>query len=266
MNGSSAGAQQFSGGDVISSIWLNQFRHDVTSQNGEDGVLAAIFEKIGIVHQWCCEFGAWDGKKFSNTNNLITAEGWSGVLMEMDPAKFQELVRNMSPFPRVFPIHACVSTRSPDTLDEILSRTPIPFDFDLLSIDVDNDDYLIWQSCERYRPRVVVVEVNSGYPPGVIKEPVPEFRGSSHKSGASIESMVLLGKKKGYELALHNGNCIFVLREYCGQLDINSENWRELFDHRWIQTPYERALDVFKAVCRGPYRRARSVLGLATTK
>lgn len=152
------------------------------------------------------------------------------------------------------------ATSTPNSLDDILSRTPIPKDFDLLSIDVDNDDYLIWKGLERYRPSVVVIEVNSSYPPGVHKIPERGYAGRDRKRGASIESAVALAKQKGYELALHTGNAIFVLREYSEKLSIDVENWQELFDRSWIRKPHERAWDNFKRLCGGPYRQARRIL------
>nr|VFK13689.1 MAG: hypothetical protein BECKLPF1236A_GA0070988_100933 [Candidatus Kentron sp. LPFa]VFK29801.1 MAG: hypothetical protein BECKLPF1236C_GA0070990_100959 [Candidatus Kentron sp. LPFa] len=49
------------------SRWLLDFSHNVTSQTGEDGVIEKIFEIIEPTNRWCIEFGAWDGKKFRNT-------------------------------------------------------------------------------------------------------------------------------------------------------------------------------------------------------
>lgn len=206
----------------MSSLWLNDFKRDITSQNGEDGVLEAIFDKIGVSNKWCCEFGAWDGKQFSNTYNLIAQHGWSGVLIESDPNRFSQLVTNMSGFETVTTLQAMVQESNFET---ILSQTPIPKDFDLLSIDIDGEDYLVWQALESYRPRVVVIEVHSGFPPGI--SVVPKRGHSPH--GASIEPMVELAKRKGYELALHTGNAIFVLREYGKELGVEVERWQELF-------------------------------------
>src|SRR6266576_6048041 len=84
-------------GEILSSLWLNDRRRNVYSQNGEDGVLEAIFEKIGVHHnpnhreRWCCEFGAHDGLTFSNTAHLSLHWGWSAVLIESDPVLFEKL-------------------------------------------------------------------------------------------------------------------------------------------------------------------------------
>ena len=92
----------------MSSEWLNERRSTVTSQNGEDGVLAAIFEKIGTANKWCCEFGAWDGVHLSNTNTLIQ-NGWSSVQIEGDISKFVDLTRNFHSFRKVTKVYAQVT-------------------------------------------------------------------------------------------------------------------------------------------------------------
>jgi len=51
--------------------WLLDYRKDVTSQTGEDGIIDKVFEIIGTQSKWCVEFGAYDGKFCSNTYNLI---------------------------------------------------------------------------------------------------------------------------------------------------------------------------------------------------
>jgi hypothetical protein len=244
----------------MSSAWLNSFRRNITSQNGEDGVLEAIFDRIGEGYKWCCELGAWDGLHFSNTYNLIAHHKWSAVLVEADPGRFEQLVVNVSGSRRVIPVRCFVRDVPPDTLDNVLSKTPIPKEFDLLSIDVDNDDYLIWRTLERYHPRVVVIEVNSSYPPGVRKIPKRGYAGRDRKRGASIESTVALAKDKGYELALHTGNATFVLREYAERLCIDPERWQQLFDDSWTRKPHQWAWDYLKRLSGPRYREVRSIL------
>jgi hypothetical protein len=52
------------------SCELLKYGTNVTSQSGEDGILREVFARIGLKSRWCVEFGAWDGKKFSNTFDL----------------------------------------------------------------------------------------------------------------------------------------------------------------------------------------------------
>lgn len=215
----------------MSSIWLNEHRKNITSQNGEDGIIQAIFDRIGEGKKWCCEFGAWDGIWLSNTNNLIMNQSWSSVQIEADKNKFLSLKDNMVKNEKVIPICSSVLPIGPNTLDNILGKTPIPEDFDLLSIDIDGGDHDVWESLKIYRPRVVIIEVNSYF--------LPENWDFSKDGGSpdrinvgytSITLMVTLAKQKGYELAFHSGNCFFVLKEYCEKLEIDPGNWADLYD------------------------------------
>ena len=53
-------------------MMFNDFKKNVYSQNGEDGILEEILKKLDLrKNGWCCEFGAWDGKRGSNTFNLV---------------------------------------------------------------------------------------------------------------------------------------------------------------------------------------------------
>lgn len=95
-----------------------------------------------------------------------------------------------------------------DTLEDFLARTPIPIDFDLLSIDVDGNDYHIWDSMTRYRPRIVVIEVNPTIPNDIV---FVQDRDVNMRQGSSLAAIAELARKKGYELVCyHATNGFFV--------------------------------------------------------
>ena len=76
------------------NAWLNEYAKNNTSQFGEDGIIEKILDIIPDSNQWCVEFGCWDGKKYSNTYNLITEKKFSAILIEASKKKFSELVKN----------------------------------------------------------------------------------------------------------------------------------------------------------------------------
>jgi hypothetical protein len=80
----------------------------------------------------------------------------------------------------------------------------------------------------------VIIEVNSYFPPSIFRIPT---RGESPTatSGASFLAMVELAKSKGYELAIHTGNCVFVRQELAHALAIDPAAWQDLFDDRWLE-------------------------------
>jgi hypothetical protein len=161
--------------------------------------------------KWCVEFGAWDGIHLSNTYNLIKNSDYKAVLIEGDPEKYKELCANI---PREDVVKNCefVEFDGDRTLDKILARSPIPADFDLLSIDIDGCDYFIFESLQDYRPRIVCVEYNPSIPNAVSFVQEKNF---SVKHGASARALVELACGKGYKLvALTTTNLFFVADEY----------------------------------------------------
>jgi hypothetical protein len=175
------------------------------SQNREDGVIARLFELIGTDTRVACEFGAWDGIHFSNTRALLL-DGWSGVMIEADPAKYEQLVKTYADRDDVWCINAMVGTGE-NSLPELLRRGGAPTDLDLLSIDIDGLDYEVFETME-VRPRVVVVEVNAGHPPDRT-EVVPR-EVAADNVGQPLARFVELGQRLGYRFVAYTGNAIFV--------------------------------------------------------
>lgn len=192
--------------------WLSAYARNVSSQFGEDGILEKVLEIIGETSDWCVEFGAWDGVVYSNTHHLVLGKGYSAVLIEADPVRFEELCATYRDRPSVVPFNRFVGFGEHDSLDAILSTTDVPLDFDVLSIDIDGNDYHVWEATKRYRPKVVVIEFNPTVPSGV------EFvqpRDMSVAQGSGIASITGLGRRKGYELvALTTANAILVDSRY----------------------------------------------------
>lgn len=137
--------------------WLRSRAFNVYSQDGEDGILAAIFSRIGDGKKWCLECGASDGLWFSNTRRLIERD-WNALLIEADHKSFARLEVNSAPFAgRVSCVRAMVDSEN-CRLDDLLKKAGAPKDIDLAVIDVDGQDYYLFNSLLEYEPRVVVVE------------------------------------------------------------------------------------------------------------
>ncbi len=209
------------------NAWLNSYTRKVTSQYGEDGIIAKALEVIGRADNWCVEFGSWDGRKCSNTYNLIEAKGYSAVLIEASAKRFVNLKENFRHNDKVICLNEFVGFDSADGLDVILGRTEIPKDFDVLSIDIDGNDYHVWEAVKEYRPKVVVIEFNPTIPKTV------EFvqrRDFGVTQGSSLLSISKLSKSKGYELvAVTKNNGIFVDSKYFGLFGIEDNSLEALW-------------------------------------
>ena len=194
------------------NAWLIEYAKNNTSQFGEDGIIEKMLEIIPDSNKWCVEFGCWDGKKYSNTYSLITEKDFSAVLIEASTKKFADLVRNFGRREKVVCINKYVGFGPEDNLDTILSETDIPRDYDFLSIDIDGNDYHVWEAGKSYKPKVVTVEFNPTIPNEV--EFVQE-KNETVSQGSSIKALVKLGRSKGYELVCATlTNAIFVDENY----------------------------------------------------
>jgi hypothetical protein len=197
-----------------------KYASNTFSQTGEDGILAEVFRRLKIDKGACCEFGAHDGKFCSNTR-LLLENCWTVLLLEASPEHAKSLIDN------TISLRGVRLYFGPVTPDNV--NTLVPQRLNLLSIDIDNDDYNVWNAYQGIAD-VVVIEVNSSKPPGVFMTP--------GKQGSSYSSMVQLGIQKGYFLLCHHGNCIFMLNKYrdlfpeiMGDGMVNAE---EYFSRAWL--------------------------------
>ncbi|MBU2530358.1 MAG: FkbM family methyltransferase [Elusimicrobia bacterium] len=208
---------------------LQNYKKNVTSQWGEDGIIQEIFKRIGTSEKNCVEFGAWNGKHLSNTWNLWYNKEWSAILIESAYDKARELAKNsISKNAKV--INAFVRPDGANSLDSILERCGCRKKIDLMSIDIDENEYHIFKSIEKFLPRVVVIEYNPTFPPYVsFIQKQDQFMGSSARA------LCDLAEKKGYWLAaLTDTNLIFVNKKEFEFLKIAPQRLEDIFNWKRI--------------------------------
>jgi FkbM family methyltransferase len=162
----------------------------VYSRNGEDGIIESIFKLIPTTNKYYVEFGVESGVE-CNSRYLREVHGWSGLAMDGGYANE----------------HVKQEFITRENIVELFRKYKVPREFDLLSIDIDGNDYYVWEEiCGQYSPRVVVIEYNSKFPPPddrVIKyNPTHTWRKLSTYFGASMQAYYRLGSKLGYTLLL----------------------------------------------------------------
>jgi len=211
----------------LRSCYLDKHAANIKSQFGEDGIIVKILDTISPKNNFCVEFGAWDGIHLSNTWALINSASWSGVLIEGSPDKFSDLENTYGANERVEILNRFVGLDK-NSLDIILATTNAPADFDLLSIDIDGNDWHVWESLQNYRPRVVVIEFNPTIPNDLY---FTQDYDPSVNQGASLLAMIELGKKKGYELvSVTLVNALFVVCEEFEKFNIKDNDIDAMFD------------------------------------
>ena len=176
----------------------------IHSQNGEDGVIEALFECIGETNRYFVEFGVGDATE-CNTAALLE-RGWQGLMMD----RSGHCKNPLATVRREFVIA--------ETINALFRKYDVPDQFDLLSIDIDGNDFWVWREIT-VRPRVLVIEYNANFPPHecrtIVYEPGFGFTATDY-FGASLLAMQKLGQRKGYTLVYcdRDGvNAFFVANE-----------------------------------------------------
>jgi hypothetical protein len=207
---------------------LSNFQHDYYSQCGEDGIIQEILLRIGSkiqLDKWCVEFGAWDGVYLSNTCNLIRNNGYSAVLIEGNKARAKQLGLNF-PQNNVHCICKFINFEGNDSLERVLSATPIPKDFDFLSIDIDGVDYYIFEGLTDYQPKIICIEFNPTIPNAVDFVQPKDFL---IKQGSSARAINRLAIDKGYRLVAATASNLILLRdEFVSALGYEIPNLEDL--------------------------------------
>jgi hypothetical protein len=208
-----------------SNKFYNEYNENVYSQNGEDGVIEELLKRLNITEGWVCEFGAWDGIYLSNTFNLVQ-KGFNAVFIEGDKIKFLDLLKTVEKHPNIIPLCAYVDHEDTEkSLDNLLKQTPIPINFDVLSIDIDSFDYQVWKNLKVYKPKIVIIEINSGINP----KNDQHIHTPGKYQGTAFKPTYDLGIEKGYKFALHTGNMIFVREDLFDKINISYEDPLENF-------------------------------------
>jgi hypothetical protein len=234
-----------------------EFRN--TSQNGEDGILLFIFVMAGMGNRKAAEICAGNGIE-CNAANLVLHFGWEALLVDGNEALIEQGRQFYSKHPetsRVGPVleHTWVTA---DGAQELLEVHGFADELDLLSLDMDGNDYWVLDKL-MVRPRVVICEYNNRVPAGeaVVVPYAGEFVAEGNLThgegfyGASLDAYRALLVSRGYRLVganRHNTNAFFlredvlpdVLPEVSATTCLSSA-WARTQRERWWPVLRERA-------------------------
>jgi len=187
---------------------INKFEKKIHSQNGEDGILEFIFSLIGTTNKSFIEFG-FATRNECNTAYLAIKKGWNGILIDANSEGIKKskkfFKKNMGKnFNKIKILNYMINC---ENINKIFLDHRTSFQIDLLSIDIDGNDYWIWKEISSINPRVVVIEYNAhlGKEKALTVNYDPQFNVlEKHWSrcyfGASLNALEKLGKSKGYYL------------------------------------------------------------------
>jgi hypothetical protein len=198
---------------------LERFGFRTYSQNDEDGIIQEIFNRVGVEHSTFVEFGVEDGTQ--NNSALLLLKGWRGLWIECNPRHFRKINNKFAAQLGSGQLQVANEFVTRDNINDLIAAANLP-GVDCISIDVDGNDYWIWQVLT-IKPRVVVMEFNGKFRPPlkwVMDYNATHTWDGSDYHGASLQSLADLGREKGYTLvgcSLAGINAFFVRNDLVQQ-------------------------------------------------
>lgn len=195
----------------------NEFR--VFSQWGEDGLIQFLIENVEISRKVFIEFGVQNYTE-SNTRFLLVNNNWSGLIIDGSPEQVSYIKNDPIYWQYNLKAVSCFITK--DNINQLFLDNGIQGEIGLLSVDIDGNDYWVWEAINVVNPAIVVAEYNSRFGPSkALSTPYePGFvREQAHYSmiyyGSSLKALCLLAERKGYDLVSCNsaGNNAFFVRK-----------------------------------------------------
>jgi hypothetical protein len=227
------------------NIQNNEFQ--VFSQWGEDGIIQALVSEIEIEKKIFVEFGVQDYTE-ANTRFLLINNNWSGLVMDSSQEHIQYIKQDQIYWR--YNLKAECAFIHKGNINELLINNGMTGDIGLLSIDVDGNDYWIWDAIHCISPRILICEYNGLFGNHrKVTIPYDKYftRDKAHFSnlyyGASIAALHHLANIKGYDLLGSNsaGNNLFFLR-------------KDLVMDRFVYSPSE-------AYTKPQFRESRDIHG-----
>ena len=218
----------------VKKKFLDEYKNlDGQCEYGEDGIISHIFKCLDKRCLFSIEFGAGDGIKYSITYPFRKNGGKSllmdgAVIMDeyYDGRKFDRKLATSADATEDEIINSKEGVKkefiTKDNINQLFKKYKVPNDVDLLVIDIDGNDYYVWEAIE-IEPTIVMIEFNQFIDPNI--EAVIKYNENfrtkikSRYTSASCKSMYLLGKKKGYTLLeVIADNMIFIKNEYAKKI------------------------------------------------
>jgi hypothetical protein len=176
---------------------LTARRFRVSSQNQEDGLTLALLGEVGETNRRFVEIGS--GLSGGNSAFLARELGWSGLMVDGHAEHMTQVARR---FPMVTAMAAWVTR---ENVNELIAGNGFGGEIDLFSLDLDGNDYWVWEAMTACSPRIVILEYNSMFGPDrAVTIPYdPAFDRHRHHAlyyGASLSALTRLAARKGFRL------------------------------------------------------------------
>ncbi|AUD05059.1 hypothetical protein [Spirosoma pollinicola] len=208
---------------------IKEAEFKVFSQFGDDGIIQFLLNRIPIKVDKFVEFGV-ESYEESNTRFLLMHDNWQGLVIDGSPDNIAYIKND--PIYWRYNLTAISSFITAENINQLLQENGFSGKIGILSIDIDGNDYWVWQAINVCDPDIVVIEYNSlfGSERSITIPYKPDYyRMDAHYSGlyfgASLQALCDLGKLKGYALVGCNkagNNAYFVKNNLVSELQVLS--------------------------------------------
>lgn len=197
---------------------LSDIEFSVFSQWGEDGIIEWLIHLNGDMPRSFIEFGVEDYYE-SNTRFLLINRNWRGLIIDGDEENIKIARKNNISWRHDLALTTAFITK--DNINDLIKKSGIVGEIGILSIDIDGNDYWVWQAIDCVKPHIVIAEYNSAFGdifPLSVPYAADFYRGNAHYSnlyyGASINALIKLAGERGYSLLGSNkaGSNAFFIR------------------------------------------------------
>jgi hypothetical protein len=207
---------------------LEKYAFRCYSQHDEDGMITEIFRRLGDkAIRTFVEFGVGDG--LENNSLFLLKMGWRGLWIEGSPENSALIRQRFQPVIESSQLAFEQRFITAENINEIIAPH-FQGEIGMLCVDIDGNDYYVWDAIEVVNPQLVVIEYNAKFPPpidwSIAYDPAHNWDFSDYQ-GASLSALSRLARTKGYQLVgcnLNGTNAFFVRSDlaegkFCDSLD-----------------------------------------------
>jgi hypothetical protein len=221
------------------------------SQFEEDGIILYVLAAIGMTTRKVVEICCGDGYECMAAN-LILSHGYEGFLFDGDENNTEAARRFFSSKRDCLLVPPKIKQAwiSKENINELLREIGASGEVDLFSLDIDGNDYYVWEALSEIRPRLCVFETHNMVPPDLsITIPYDPGFDCWSKSGheqqfrsVSLLAMKKLSERKGYRLigGHKHGFNVFFMRNDIGQETFPAVEMEDVQNNSW--TRFQRGL------------------------
>jgi hypothetical protein len=237
-------------------VSFNEVEFQVFSQFGDDGIIQWLLSQIPIPNKTFIEFGV-ENYRESNTRFLLFKDYWAGLVIDGNPENIRSIKSEQ--MYNFYDIQAECSFITKSNINKLISLANFSAEIGILSIDIDGNDYWIWEEIKEIKPIIIICEYNSLFgfeSPYTIEYEDNFVRGNKYPFnfyGTSLKSIYNLAMEKGYQFIGSNSagnNAYFIKNEYFHFLSISEKTPEEGYVFASFSEAWDKSKNPIKGIAK----------------